>query len=246
MVEVRRQHPAERVAIVQWTARMGAITAEALACRQRIGVASARSRLLAAERDGLLSRRRLLVGQPALYIHTRAGMRVSGLRELRLCRVSSANAVHLIACAAVAAGLEHAYPDHRLVGERELACAEREQGVPFASARLPGGYRGGPLVHRPDLALLPKPPAPGKPVVVEVELTVKAPRRLEDICRAWARNRHLGGALYLAPADVERALERAIERARADERVVVAPLDALVLHAPRYADTLARTIPSAS
>jgi hypothetical protein len=64
-------------------------------------------------------------------------------------------------------------------------------------------------------------------VAIEVELTVKAPRRLVGICRAWARCRAVAGVLYLAPADVERALRRAVTDARAYEQVVVVPLSAL-------------------
>jgi ribosome biogenesis protein Nip4 len=66
---------------------------------------------------------------------------------------------------------------------------------------------------------------------VEVELTVKAPRRLLEICRAWARCRCVAGVIYLAPPEVARALGRAIEKAQAHERVVVVALDALGLGA---------------
>jgi hypothetical protein len=228
MVTATRRPSPERVAIMQWTARMGAITAEALAIRQGTGVASARSCLVAAVRDGLLCRQRLLVGRPALYTVTRAGAQLSGLRGLGACRVSASNALHLIVCAEVAAALERVYPDHHVLGERELPRAERDHGAAFASAPLPGRSRAGPLLHRPDLALCPDAARREKPVVVEVELTIKAPRRLTEICRGWARNRHLSGVLYLAPPAVERALDRAIEEAHARERVVVTPLDALL------------------
>ena len=60
-----------------------------------------------------------------------------------------------------------------------------------------------------------------------MELTIKAPRRLVEICRAWARCRTVAGVLYLAPADVERALSRAVAEARACEEVIVVPLSAL-------------------
>jgi hypothetical protein len=86
---------------------------------------------------------------------------------------------------------------------------------------------GGPLLHRPDLVLWPTGTAEELPVAVEVELTVKAPRRLAEICRAWARCRRVAGALYLAAPGVEHALERAIERSRGGERVIVVPLDSL-------------------
>ena len=64
-------------------------------------------------------------------------------------------------------------------------------------------------------------------MAVEVELSVKAPRRLDAICRAWARCREVGGVLYLAAPEAERALLRAVEQADAAARIVVVPLAAL-------------------
>jgi hypothetical protein len=235
MVQASQTPSPERVVIMQWTARMGAITAEALADRQGTSVASARARLLAAERARLLSSRRPLVGQPALYSITRAGMRACGLRGLDPGRVSASNALHLIVCAKVAAALEHCYPDHRVLGERELRRDERDCGAALASACLGIAGPGGPLLHRPDLVLWPQGSGNGLPVAVEVELTIKAPRRLADICLAWARCRCVAGVLYLAPPEVEHALGRAIETVNASERIVVVPLDAL----PRCQDATA-------
>jgi hypothetical protein len=225
-----RRDPApspERVALMQWTARMGAVTAEALAVSQATTPASARGRLQAAERAGLLARRRPLAQQPALYTLTRTGMSKCGLRGLDPCRVSAANARHLIECAAVAAALEHCYPDHRVLGERELRRDQRESGTQSASARMGLGLHGEPLLHSPDLVLWPGESDAGLPVAVEVELTIKAPRRLTDICRAWARCATVAGVLYIAPPEVERALDRAIDRAQAHERIVVVGFDAL-------------------
>jgi hypothetical protein len=219
----------ERMAILQWTARMGAVTAVALADREDVSVASARARLVVLEKAGWLSCARPLARQPALYTLTRAGMRSCGLRGLAPCRVSASDAPHLIACAAVAAALERGYADHRVLGERELRRDERERGVPLGSARLGSGPHGGPLLHRPDLLLWPdgSNDEDGLPVAVEVELTIKAPRRLTDICRAWARCRCVAGVLYIAPPEVQRALERAIDRAQAHEQIVVVGFDAL-------------------
>jgi hypothetical protein len=227
MVRASQTNPPERVAIIRWAARMGAITAEALADRQCISVASARARLLAAERARLLSRWRPLVGQPALYTVTPAGMRVCGLCGLDPCRVSASNALHTVVCAGVAATLERCYPNHRVLGERELRRDERACGVPLASARLGTASDGGPLLHRPDLVLWPSGSGDGLPVAVEVELTVKAPRRLAHICLAWARCRCVAGVLYLAAPGVEHALGRAIATAQASERIAVVPLSAL-------------------
>jgi hypothetical protein len=218
----------ERVAVMQWTVRMGAVTAEALADRLDVTVPSARGRLQVLQKTGWLSRKRPLAGQPALYTVTRAGLRVAALQGLDPCRVSASNAYHLIECARVAAALERCYPDHLVLGERELRRDERERGVPLASARLGIGPDGGPLLHRPDLVLWPEGSQDeGGPVAVEVELTVKAPRRLADICRAWARARCVAGVLYLAPPEVRRALDRAIDQAQAGERIAVLGLDAV-------------------
>ena len=223
----------EQVTIMQWTARMGAVTAEALADREGVTVASACARLQVIQRADWLSRSRLLAKRPALYTLTRAGMRNCGLRGLDPCRVSTSNAQHLIVCAQVAASLERCYPDHLVLGERELRRDERERGVPLASARLGIGPDGGPLLHRPDLVLWPEEVADqgaiedGLPVAVEVELTIKAPQRLVEICRAWARCRCVAGVLYIALPEVQRALERAIDRAQAHEQIVVVGLEAL-------------------
>jgi hypothetical protein len=227
MVTKGQTLPPERDAIIGWTARIGAVTAEALAYRHDISVASARARLLGAERARLLTRHRPLTGQPALYTITPTGRRTFGLVGLEPCRVSASSALHSIVCAEVAAGLERCYPDHRVLGERELRRDERECGRPLASATVGIARAGGPMLHRPDLVLRPTRPADGLPVAVEVELTVKAPRRLAGICTAWARCRCVAGVLYLVPPEVEQAVRRAVEAARASERIAVVPLEAL-------------------
>ena len=243
MVLAKLAQQCERLAVLQWTARMGAVTAEALACRQGTSVASARSRLVAAERHGLVSRRRPLAGYPALYTITRAGLRRSGLEGFAPCEVSASNALHMIICVGVAVALEFGYPDHYAMGERELRRAERERGGLLASARLRGVRPGVPPLHRPDLVLWSTNSVHARPVAVEVELTIKAPRRLEEICRAWARASHVAGVLYIAPPSVEPALERAIGSVRAAERIVVAPLAALASAGEPSGISLAKAIP---
>jgi hypothetical protein len=220
-------HNPDRLALVRWAAGFGAITAESASDRFGVAVPSARGRLRAAEGAGLLRRHRPLTGAPALYTVTRAGMRKAGAAGLDPCRVTASNAQHLIECARAAAALQRRYPDHRVQGERELRREERERGCATASAELGAGIRGEAARHRPDLVLWPEDPDGGKPVAVEVELTVKAPERLAAICTAWARARCVAGVIYLAPPEAERAVKRAIESAGAHDRVVVVPLEAL-------------------
>jgi hypothetical protein len=244
MIRAGREYSPEQLEVLRWTVRLGAVTAEAVAQHCGWTPASARARLLAAERTGVLRRWRVLSGQPALFTVTRAGLRVSGLHGFEPCRVSVAGAPHAIACAGAAAALERAYPDHRVMGERELRLHERESTAALASACLGRGPGGAPLLHRPDLVLWPDGVRERLPVAVEVELTIKAPRRLVEICRAWARCRCVAGTLYLAAPEVERPLARAIERAQAGERIALVQLDALADGDQRGREAGESTVPS--
>ncbi len=213
----------EVAGIIAWAAGLGAGTAEALAREHGWTLAAARARLAHAERRGLLSSWRPLRDQPALYTATRAGLRAAGIIGIEPARVSAGAARHAVVCSLVAAELRHRYPDHRVVGEAELRREERSAAALLASAPVIGR---GPVTHRPDLALLGG--RAGCPTIaVEVELTVKSPRRLAAICLGWARAGHLGGVLYLAPAAVRPALWRAIEQSRSADMVAVVALETL-------------------
>jgi hypothetical protein len=229
----RRQadHPHERLELVRIAARLGAVTAQSLAVSEQRSVASARGRLLAAERAGLLARNRPLAREPALYVATAAGLRVAGLPGFEPARVSAANARHAIACAAAAGALACAYPGYVVSGERELRRDENAYGEALASARLPAraGWEREHL-HRPDLVLWPR--AGGLPVAVEVELTVKAPRRLLEICTAWSRCRCVAGVLYLASREARRPLERALREAHAGAQIALLDVAELLELAP--------------
>jgi hypothetical protein len=219
----------QRVALLGWTASIGAVTAGSLADHQGCSVQVARGRLAAAERDGLVRRTRPLVDQPSLYTATRAGIRMAGLEGVEPTRVSAAGARHAIACAEVAAALARGYPGHVVSGERALRRDERLHGGPLASADLLGGaHRVRGRLHRPDLVLWPTARCGGLPIAVEVELTAKAPSRLLEICHGWARCRCVTGVLYVAGLQVQRGLSVAIGRARAERSIVVVGLDAIV------------------
>lgn len=243
MLRASKPSSPERLAIVRWAGRLGPITAEALARHDSRTIASARAHLSAAEHAGLVKRRRVLADAPALYTVTRAGLRESGLHGLEPARVSVANAPHAIASAEVAAALEHAYPDHEVMGERELRREERQTDTPLASARLGDTPAGAPLLHRPDLVLWPHDPQE-LPVAIEVELTIKAPQRLLEICRAWARCKCVAGTLYLAAADVRRPLARAIAAAQAEGNVIAVGLETLLDRDEPVQPSSASTVPS--
>lgn len=206
-------------------AGLGAVTAEALAAHRNCSTASARGRLLALQRLGLVARWRPLVGEPSLYTVTQRGVRTAGIVGISPARVSASGARHALWCSRAVTALERAYPRHRVLGEPEFRGLERENGRPLYSVPISGVGAG--ALHRPDLVLEIDCQQELSPVAVEVELTVKAPRRLVAICRAWARCRQLAGVLYLTSEEVQAPLARAIETAQAGDRIVQIRLEDL-------------------
>jgi hypothetical protein len=206
-------------------AGLGAVTAEALAAHRNCSIASARGRLLTLQRHGLVARWRPLVGEPSLYTVTQRGVRMAGIEGISPARVSAAGARHALWCSRAVTALECAYPYHRVLGEPAFRRLEREYGRPLYSVPISGAGAG--ALHRPDLVLEIDHQDQPRPIVVEVELTVKAPRRLVAICRAWARCRQLAGVLYLTSEEVQTPLARAIETAQAGGLIVQVRMDAL-------------------
>lgn len=237
MMSAKATRDEARLALVRWAACVGAVTADAWAWREGCSLATAAARLRAADRAGLLSARRVLVDEPTLYVVTRAGLHALGERAVDPPRISPANAVHTTACVRVGAMIERAYPDHTVTGERDLRRREHDAGKPLASALLPRGPAGR-LAHRPDLVLWPTAAGRALPVAIEVELTVKSPRRLTEICRAWARSRCVAGTLYLASPSALAPLERALASVPASERIVLLALDGLLACERRSASTV--------
>lgn len=211
---------AGEVRLLTWIVRMGAVTTAAAALREERAESTVAIRLRDLGRSGLVDCVRPVRSVPALWVATRAGARACGLPRLGGCRVSVAAAAHWAACSQVSACLERRHGEVRVVGEREIRLLERDRGSLLFSAVVGGGE----AAHRPDLALVPDREEEGRPLVVEVELTLKAPRRLERICRGWARADWVGGVVYYAPARVARGVQRAIDAVHADDRIAVAPL----------------------
>jgi hypothetical protein len=212
--------------IVHWLGRLGAASADDVADHFGLSLPSARGRLSASVKARTLRVAPLLRGEPPLYAATRRGLRSVGLEELGPCRISRSGFMHLSVCARIAVAVAHAHPECRLASERELRGAERLQGEAIASAQVGLGRDGQPALHRPDLVLF----GPRGPVPIEVELTVKAPRRLEAIVRGWARCRSVEEVVYLAAPGAARAVRRAIDSLSLGETVVVHEIDPHARH----------------
>jgi hypothetical protein len=206
-------------AILGWLASIGAAGADDIAAACGLSGSVARSRLRQLEREGLARQLRLLQGTPALHLITRRGLRAAGRPELGPIAVSAASFSHQLAVSRIAAALGHEHGT--ILSERELRALERAEGRPLASAELGYAADGSTALHRPDLVCWRGP----RPVAVEIELTVKAPRRLRWIVRGWARSRLVAGVVYFAPPHVARAVAAARRREQAEERVALLPLD---------------------
>ncbi len=209
--------------IVRWIGRLGAATLPQLRERFGIGRTVAYRRAAACIEAGLLERVRLLHGQPAFLRATVRGLRYAGL-PLPVAQLSPELGNHWLACGWVAVRLPRP-SDSVLVSERELRLQERVEGRPLASATLQEHADGSLRLHRPDLVLVGEEGV----IAIEVELTPKAPQRLDAIVKAWRGTRCVDRVRYYAASGTTmRGLERAVERRRAEGRVELLPLEKIL------------------
>jgi hypothetical protein len=213
--------------IVGWIGRIGAAGAEHVMARFRMGRSWAYARLSRLVCDRLLEQKTLLYRQPGLYIATAEGLRWQGLERLGVYGVGPGGFTHAREVASAAVALYRRFPTWTILSERELRVRESDEGELVASARLGELPGGRPALHRPDLALISP---QGRALAVEIELSVKAPRRLQAICRGYARARHLSHTYYVAAPPAARAVARAVAETRSQDRITVlalADVDAL-------------------
>jgi hypothetical protein len=211
--------------VLEWVARFGVASQSALARRWAMG------RTVSYEREKRLRDRGLVELHPsyhdgALLVCTRAGLAAAGRDELRVARPSPWRDHHSALVAYVAASLE--LSGERLLCERELGARERAEGEQLLSAQV-SEYR----FHRADLIRL----AEGFEAI-EVELTPKAPRRLELLLRAWRRavdRGKLARVIYLCAPEAEPYLRRAVKSTRTDRQVLVLSLALPTVQLPRPA-----------
>lgn len=216
--------PARDWEIVRWVGRMGAVTLDQLRLRFGLGRTVAYRRVAACVDGELLERVDLLRGQPALIRATRRGLRLTGL-PLGVAQAPPELVGHWIACGWVALSLELEFGEQALRSEREIRRAERWEGRAIASAKLGENPDGSDRLHLPDLAVV----AEHSTLAIEVELTAKAPKRLEAIVRAWRRARWLAGARYYVSAGpTRRGVDRAVESMRAAKRIEVRAIEPLL------------------
>jgi len=202
--------------LVRFLGRHGIATVAQVMAQFGIGRTAA-YRLTAACMDrGLIERDDSLRYEPSALYATREGLRWVGL-GYPVAKLSPSLIRHGLRCTSMAQALGEEFPS-AIRTERDLCWIERQEGKPLASAKLGTRPDGGPRLHRPDLAVLTE----AGVIAVEVELTAKAPRRLEGIIRAWRRSPWVTEVRYYCePGQTRRAVERAILATRSQERVRV-------------------------
>jgi len=203
--------------MVGWIGRIGAVELGHVRRRWEVGRSVAYGLIRRLVEAGLLDRVATLPGDPTLIRATLNGLRYVHL-ALPPAKVSAYQAEHWAACASVALWAEERWGRDSVISERELRRLEAESERPVGSCVV-GEHRGGyEALHRPDLLVTDN----GSPTAIEVELTPKAPRRLEAIVRGWRRARHLERVIYVvSDGSTRRAVERAVGKVRAGERVLV-------------------------
>jgi hypothetical protein len=201
---------------------MGAVAVDHLRARFGLGRTVAYRRTAALVQAGLIERVPCLPGQVRLLRATQRGLTMAGLSG-RVTVVSPALHGHHVACGWVAIALEREHGREAVLSERDVRMAEGLRREPLASSKIGELPTGEARLHRPDLAVLDRDTVA---VAVEVELSPKAPERLERIVRAWRRARWVGRVRYYAAGGpTTRAVSRAIARARAEERVELVRLE---------------------
>jgi hypothetical protein len=174
------------------------------------------------EAAGLVERLSIPGVGPILHA-TRDGIRYAGL-PLPVAAVSAGTVEHTLRCASVAIRAGEHYGHDAILTEREILAAEGLEERPIASAQV-GTFYGEPKMHRADLAVLREEGT----IAIEVELTPKGAGRLGRIISGWVEailgTGELAEVHYVcSPGQTLRAVERAVAKAGAEERIEIAEL----------------------
>jgi hypothetical protein len=215
-VEIGRNRDWELVRLV---GRHGVVTIEQVMRAMGVGRTATYRRAAALIEAGLLERLDLLRSEPSLLRATREGLRYAGL-GMPVAKIAPGAVDHWLRCTEVAIKAARHYGKDRILTEREIALAEAIEGRPIASIEV-GTIQGRPRMHRADLAVLREEGT----IAIEVELTPKAPRRLENLLRHWRRAmaaQVVSEVHYLCePGQTRRAVERAASKVRAETVIVI-------------------------
>ena len=207
--------------IVAWLARQRVATAMQVSRLFEVDLSKAYRRLRAMVDRGLVRHERVFHLEPGVYLATASGIGCTDL-QLQPPKLDIRTLRHDLRVTDVC--VSYLRSGMCVTTEREMRATDSFGGRPRYAAALPGEAASGrPRLHFPDLVA----ESDGR-WAIEVELTPKRRRRLDQIVGAYARARHLDAVVYyVRTCQVERLVREAAERAHADELVQVRRLDAL-------------------
>jgi hypothetical protein len=207
--------------LVHYVGRFGIVSVGHVMAAMEVGRAVTYKRVSRCIEMGLLERHEVLRTEPSILRATRAGLTYAGL-GLPVAQFSPGTVEHDLRCASVALQIAGRVGLGLIASEREIALVEQEMGKPFASAAVAPLPTGKFRYHRADLSVR----CDGEFHAVEVELTAKAPRRLEEIINGWHRCEDVDCVVYYCrEGKTRRGVERAIARVGAGEKVLVRTLE---------------------
>ena len=199
---------------------MGAVEVGHIQRRWGVGRSVAYGLVQRLEEAELLERVPTLPGDSTLIKATTSGIEYVRL-ALPVAKIGPGQVDHWLYCADVVLWAEERWGRGAVTTERELRWIELAEEKPIGSCVVGELPDGRPMLHRPDLLVS----SGDKRLSIEVELTAKAPRRLEHLVRSWRRARHVDRVIYLvATGPPYRAVERAVRNTHAAERVQVVDL----------------------
>jgi hypothetical protein len=215
----RSDHISPRdVDILDFIARFGVVPRSAVARWAGTGRTATIGRETRLRKAELIRVVRAYGATGPLALCTPAGLRASGRRELRAARISASAISHDTVVAELAAELERG--GAHVLSEREILARERAAGDRHLSARLSHGSH-----HRADLIRLGSNGEPDE--AIEVELSMKAAARLDELLRAWRHavlEKRVSRVTYHCSARTMPWVSRAVQRTRTEGVVSVLAL----------------------
>ena len=202
---------------------MGAVEVGHIQRRWGVGKSVGYGLVQRLEQAGLLERVPTLPGDPTLIKATAAGIDYAHL-ALPVAKIAPGQVDHWLWCADAVLWAEERWGCGAVTTERELRRIESDEAKPIGSCVVGELPNGRPMLHRPDLLVS----SGDQRLSIEVELTPKAPRRLQHLVRSWRRARHVDRVIYLvATGPPYRAVQRAVRSVHAEERVEVLDLESV-------------------
>jgi hypothetical protein len=217
--------------VLEWIARYGMVPRSAVSvwAKTKRSVTLDRERRL--REAGLIEAHPVFDAPTTILTATRRGLRACDRTELHAQPFSLGGARHSMIVAHVAAHLELA--GEELFSEREITAEERWLGERVYSAERSSPPRDYGGYHRPDLIRFG---GPAQPDAIEVELTNKAPKRLELLLHAWGMAvllRKVSRVFYLCPPETASNVEKARRRIPRAEAIEILPLTLTDIELPR-------------